>query len=144
MVPGLNQWCRNHGISGEISKALSLGVLGQDDVNRLKEIVSEGKGAEKQLSDKQKSQHKLKDLSIHRSKNKDGSLKIFWPKDSPTANTFGGKGKGSKSSSNSKGDKGKGKKGDKKAASRKVWFGGEPATELDCPICDLKDPIRNH
>ena len=138
MVPGLNLWCRNHGFSAEISNALRQQNLWQDDVNRLKEIRSLGKGADANLSDKLVAQHKLKELAIHHSKHKDGSVKLFWPKDSPTAKTFEGKGKG-KGSSKAKGDNPK-QRPDKPSPTRKVRFGGESTprknnAKTDCWRC---------
>ena len=88
MVVGLNLWCQNHGVSAGICSALRQQNLWQDDVNRLKEIRSEGRGVDGGLSNKQVLQHKPKELVIHRSKARDGSAKLFWPMNTPIADTL--------------------------------------------------------
>ena len=62
----------------------------QEGVDRLKEIRSEANGGGDALSKKQMQQHRVKEPVIYHSKAKDGNVKLFRPKNTPTADTLEG------------------------------------------------------
>ena len=99
---GLGRWCEfdKQAVPKEICKAIRDSKVWQEDIDRLKQLKDEARGEDGNLSGPQVAQHKLKLLSIHRIKAKDGRVRLYWPEGTPTANamkpTDGGKGKGGK------------------------------------------------
>ena len=144
---GLNKWCKNQHVPQSVCDALQKGKIRKTDVDILTELRRNADGKDDCLSKTEAYKHKLWDLKLHSGKFKSGELKLYWPMDTPTADSFtntrGGTGKGANKDTKEK-EKGKGKGKGNNSENRS---GGEPKTskqsaEWSCSICGRSDAWR--
>ena len=133
---GLAEWLKSHNVKASVTDAVQKSKLWSEDVSRLTGIRKSANN-NGWLGWRQARTHRLEDLELHHIK-KDGQLKIYWPKNTPSANaldgTRGGKGKGG--AENKYGHKGN--PDGKQNAERQVRFGGtskSAAVKKSCDIC---------
>jgi hypothetical protein len=145
-MTGLNKWCVQHDVPKHICELLQKGKVLKSDAEILRELRDNANGRDGNLSKAEIYKHRLWELKIHHnSKAKDSHQKLFWPLNTPTADSFGstrgGKGKGANKDTQEK------EKGKRKGNNSENRSGGEPKTskqsaEWSCSICGRSDAWR--